>query len=89
MTDTEYEIFGHLSALEFVIEIMLANELAAIPSSASDAFKADVIGKAGYISKGPVDVEVMEKIAAHTSERLQKLIAKVAEREAQIRSKVQ
>jgi hypothetical protein len=86
--DCEAQLFGKLSSLEFVIEVMLANELANLPQNVSDEFKAEILDRPGYIQKGPVDVDDLEAIGAETKASLENLIAKVARREQDIRARI-
>lgn len=85
MTEIEIAFAGKLSALEYVLEVMLANELASIPENAADRFRWDLLERRGYIRRGPVDVDLLQRLQAATRAELEGFLGKVAAREAEIR----
>jgi len=88
MNDFEIQVAGKLSALEFVLEVMMANELVRLHPDQSDTFKSDMMDRKGFIKNGPIDAEVMQQISRSLSENLQNFLDKVTKREADIRSKL-
>ena len=87
MTNFEIDVMGKLSAIEFVLEVVLANELAQQPERSSEQLKRDMMDREGYIRKGPVDVAHLEKIRAAFSDSLANFLNKVTERESEIRAR--
>lgn len=85
MTEIEIAFAGKLSALEYVLEVMLANDLASIPENAADRFRSDLLERQGYIRRGPVDVDLLQRLQAATHAELESFLGKVAAREADIR----
>jgi hypothetical protein len=85
MTDFEIQVSGRISALEFVLEVMLANELAKYPEDVGEQVRADLVARPGYIRRGPVDVAELQAIEAETKAVLEHFCEKVATREAEIR----
>lgn len=88
MTDFEIQVCGRLTALEFVLEVLLANELAFQPEDASEAFKNDLISRPAHIKKGPVDVDVLQAIQRQAKDGLENFVRKVSEREAELRTRL-
>ena len=87
-TETEIQIFGRLSAIEYVLEVMLANELANQDSESTAAFKSDLVAKQGYIRRGPVSIDLLQAIEAETKASLENFVRKVDERERDIRARI-
>lgn len=85
MNEFELAVAGRLSALEYVLEVLMANEMAFMPPQDSEAFKQALAAREPYIKRGPMDVEVMQLIAEETAKCLQGFLAKVSEREEQLR----
>lgn len=85
----EAAICGKLSALEFVLEVMLANELADYPESMSKEFLDELVSRPGYISHGPVDADDLNSIKAECQVSLENFAAKVAKRSRGLRAREQ
>lgn len=85
MNEFELAVAGRLSALEYVLEVLMANQLAFMPPQDSEAFKQALATREGYIKRGPIDVDVMQLLAVETAKCLQGFLAKVSEREEQLR----
>lgn len=88
MTEFEVQVAARFTALEFVLEVMIANQLAFMPAEASEDFKQALLDRQAYISRGPVDVNVMQAISAASEQVLQNFVTKVADREADIRDQL-
>ena len=86
MTEFEINTVARFAALEFILEIMLANELSLMSPDESDAFRNDVVARPGYIRRGPVDADELQKVAEATTEVLSNFVKKVASREQNIRN---
>ena len=85
------EAFARLGALEFAVEVLMANELARMSIEASAQFKEDFVrvSKKGY---GPLTgdetlARQMQAIARRSEEIAKRLIEKVARREIDIRGR--
>lgn len=85
MTEFELAVAGRLSALEFVLEVMMANHLSFMHEDDSETFKADLMARESYIKRGPIDVTIMQLLEEETSKSLEGFLAKVSEREEQLR----
>lgn len=85
LTEIEIAFAGKLSALEYVLEVMMANELASIPENAAERLRSDLLERPGYLRRGPVDVNLLQRLQAATRAELEGFLAKVAAREAEIR----
>ena len=88
LDETEIAIAGRLSALEFVLEVMLANNLATLTKADADAFLADLVSRAPYLRKGPVDQEVLAAIVGEMQAVLHGFAGKVADRSDEIRQRM-
>jgi hypothetical protein len=88
-TEVEIAFAGKLSALEYVLEVMMDNELAFIPQESAERFRTDLLDRPGYIPRGPVDVELLPLLEATTSAELESFLGKVAAREADMRRQVE
>jgi hypothetical protein len=86
LSQFEIEVSGRISALEYVLECMLANELSFQPPEHTAKFKEDMLGRPGYIKSGPVDVDQMQAIAAALHTSLEYFLQKVTKREDEIRA---
>jgi hypothetical protein len=85
MDDFQIQVAGRLSALEFVLEVMMANTLADLDEATSNQVKRDLVSRPGYIQRGPVDAELVQAIQSETTAVLERFVEKVASREAEIR----
>jgi hypothetical protein len=85
MDDFQIQVAGRLTALEFVLEVLLANNLAFMDEAASEQFKADLVSRKSYLRRGPVDADLMQAIDAETDTVMGRFVEKVADREAEIR----
>lgn len=81
--DEMLQLYGRLSMLEFVLEVILANELAKQPAEGSDAFKVALLEKAKPV--GTTDTQ--QVVATHLATGLRRFLEKVDEREHDIRAK--
>jgi len=88
VTDLDVQVAGRLSALEYVLEVLLANELAFQPEDATEAFKQDLLARPGYIKRGPVDADRLALIEVECATVLGNFVDKVSSREAEIRSRL-
>jgi hypothetical protein len=86
--EREALICGKLTALEFVVEVMLANQMAHLTKDHSDRFLADLVSRTSYIRRGVVDVDDLQAIEAASNATLQNLAMKVSERAEEIRKHV-
>ncbi|MGN6496602.1 MAG: hypothetical protein ACTHK5_04580 [Tsuneonella sp.] len=88
MDDFSIQVAGRFTALEFVLEVMLANNLAHMPEEVSEQFKSDLVSRPGYIKRGPMDADAMQAIQAECTAVLARFVEKVSEREAELREKL-
>ena len=89
MTPLEVRMAGRIMALEFVIEVMLANQLAGTPRDLSASFKRDMLDHPPYAPLQPVDPELLESIRPGMHVSLDNLLRKVSDREADIREQIE
>lgn len=84
------EAFARLTMLEFILEIVLANDLSDIPENISAQVKRDIVLRAreprqneyDNIPKDDVACRILNRSAQMTS----RFLEKVAEREAEVRA---
>ncbi len=89
LTDIE-EAFARLSMLEFVLEVVMANQLVGVSQAASDEAKTDLVEtmKRAY---GPLtgDLDTAKRVAVisqRSVEMAERFVQKLAQREAEIRA---
>ncbi|MDQ7019814.1 MAG: hypothetical protein Q9M33_11695, partial [Robiginitomaculum sp.] len=80
------QVAGRLSAIEFLIEIILANESASWSDDDFNAFWVDALSKNAQLppKSGPVSVELLQHLGDMTQTSLQRFHHRVAERRASI-----
>jgi len=80
-------IYSRLMAQEYLIEVMFANNLAAVSPEISEAFKRDLVSRPGRLppQPGPVDVKVLEAQDAAVKADIVDILRKVSAREANLR----
>ncbi|MCC5022877.1 MAG: hypothetical protein J6386_08820 [Candidatus Synoicihabitans palmerolidicus] len=79
--------FARLSMIEFAIEIMMANQILFSSEADSEAFKRDFIDRFSTPRLGPAsDSSEDEQLAERSRQMAERLIEKVADREAGIRA---
>jgi hypothetical protein len=88
MTPLEIRMAGRIMALEFVIEVMLANQLAGMPETMSASFKQDMLEHPPYAPIAQVDPELLGSIRRDMRACLENLLRKVNDREADIRQQI-
>ena len=88
MTEAPLEVYSRISALEFVLEVMLANQLAGMPEKISTKFKDDLSSRPARLPprSGPMDAELFQEMERRTTADLQNFARKVADREQEIRA---
>ena len=89
MSDAPLEIYSRIAALEFVLEVMLANDLAGQPPSESAVFKRDLVSREARLPprSGPLDVAFLHILRQQIKTDLEAFLQKVAARESEIRAK--
>jgi hypothetical protein len=89
LPDLTDEIAARLMMFEFMLEVSMANQLAAVPPSRSAAAKRVLVEKMGQPRPDSVDDFLdnrrLQSIAARSVELAEHFVAKVSEREAEIR----
>lgn len=88
MTGSEVQVAGRVVALEFVLELMLANGLAVQPLEKSEAFRERLRSEKAYMRQVTFDPEQSEAIAAEAKAFMQRFVEKVARREAEFRRRI-
>lgn len=86
-SETEVQVFGRISAIEFVLEVMLANELASQDPADTEKFKADLVSKPGYLRRGPISASLVQALDREVKSSLENFVQKVSDREADIRER--
>lgn len=88
MTEAPLEVYSRISALEFVLEVMLANQLASWPEEISAKFKHDLSSRPARLPprSGPMDAEFFQEMERRTTADLENFARKVADREREIRA---
>ncbi|QIK79092.1 hypothetical protein G7077_09485 [Sphingomonas piscis] len=85
MDEYQIQVAGRLTALGFVLEVLLANELAAQPVEHTEVFKQELLSGARFIQAKPQSVIALRAIQAEAASVLERFVEKVREREADIR----
>jgi hypothetical protein len=90
LDDPIAEISARITVLEFVLEVMLANDLAAMDLSTSSDFKREIVSRMGG-AYGPIagNAETARKwqeVTNRAEHIAAKLIEKVGRRESEIRT---
>lgn len=88
LSAAEIDMAGKLSAISFVLEVMLANEMARWPEEDAANFRQDLISLNGQIARGPIDAGVVQAIQSAMAEHLAAFLQNVARREAMIRAQI-
>jgi hypothetical protein len=88
MSEAPLEVYSRISALEFVLEVMLANKLAGLSKQVSEKFKSDLVLRPGHLPprSGPVDADVFQDLERRITADLENFARKVAAREDEIRA---
>lgn len=86
MTDFEVQLAGRLSAIEYVLEVLMANELSFQAKEYSDQFKRELAKRPGRGPARPVDAALLSRVAAETEEALTRFLERVDRREAELRN---
>jgi len=88
MTAAPLDVYSRISALEFVLEVMLANQLAGMSEEVSERFKRDLVSRPSHLPprSGPVDAEVFQELERRTTADLENFSRKVGKREEEIRA---
>ena len=89
MDEFQIAVAGRFSALEFVLEVLMANNLATMDRQSSEHFKSEMLDREGYITHGPIDVDDLQAIAEETQAVLRAFLAKVSNREEDVRRGLQ
>jgi septum formation inhibitor MinC len=87
-SSTDVQVYAKLSALEFVLEVLLANELAHQPAEDTELFKQALVDAPGHIRSGPVDVDLVQAVQAETKVQLERFVEKLSKREAELRERI-
>lgn len=76
-----------LTMLEFMLEVVVANNLAFVPEDRSEQFKEDLLSRPMQLppGSGPVDVEALEAFQGLVRADLENFFRKVSARESGIR----
>ncbi len=87
MADVPLKFDSRISALEFILEVLVANELARMPEKDSAKFKVYISSHPASLPprSGPVDVEVFQEMERQVTADLENFARKVATRERVIR----
>lgn len=90
LTDIE-EAFARLSMMEFLLEVVMANQLMDVPQGVSDQVKRDLV-ETMQRAYGPLtgDIETAKRMAAiadRSVEMLEHFLQKLARREAELRAR--
>ena len=87
MNDPDLKSYARISALEFVLVIILANELAMQSLESSESFKAHLLSREPTLPSpsGPIDAEMVQAMATMMRHDLERFVHKVSAREADIR----
>jgi len=90
LDDPIAEISARMTVLEFVLEVMLANDLAAMDLGTASDFKRDIVSRMGR-AYGPIagDLETAKKwqdVANRAEQIAARLIEQVGRRETEIRT---
>jgi hypothetical protein len=86
MDKAQTEMAGYLAAVEYVLEVMLANELSFQDFEASANFKCMLRCRPARLFKGPMPVEELQAVEASATAALDRILQRVSEREDQIRT---
>jgi hypothetical protein len=87
MDEFRISVAARFTALEFVLEIIVANAMLQMTDAQSATFKSEMTEQLGYIRNGLMDVDEMQAIAEQSQKMLENFFAKVSEREAFERAK--
>ena len=90
MMKPELKIYARISALEFVLVMVLANDLAMRSPESSERFKALLLSREPALPSrpGPLDAEIVQAVATMTRHDIDSFVRKVSAREADIRAKI-
>lgn len=87
MKGDEINLAGRLCALEYVIEVMLANQMALLSHGDAEGFFREVINQHGSIRGGPIDADDVTSMEKAAADALQALLGKAEARAYEIRAK--
>ena len=87
MADVPLKVYSRISALEFILEVLVANELARMPEKDSAKFRADLSSRPASLPprSGPMDAEVFQEMERQVTADLENFARKAATREREIR----
>jgi hypothetical protein len=87
MNDPDLKGYSRISALEFVLVIILANDLAMRSLENSERFKAHLLSRAPALPSPsePIDAEIVQAMATMMRHDIERFVRKVSAREAEIR----
>lgn len=85
MTDFEVQVAGRVVALEFVLEVMLANGLAIQPPERTEAFKNGLASEKAFMRQNPFDAHEAQAVEAEARAVMQRFVENVDKREANFR----
>ena len=87
MNDPDLKGYSRISALEFVLVVILANELAMRSLESSESFKAHLLSREPALPSpsGPIDAEIVQAMATMMRHDIERFVRKVSAREGDIR----
>jgi hypothetical protein len=85
VTGDEIQFAAKLSALEHVIEVMLADQLARLTQDDAEAVCRDMINRHSQIRGGPIDVDDLSSLRRAASQALELLLERAEARSYELR----
>jgi len=82
--DTLIEITARLTAHEFILEVFTANITAEWPDDNVSEFWKNIVNREPYLSKGPVDVDAMQKQNARYQSMIENFSRKSMKRREEV-----